>query len=128
MPFGLCNAPATFAQLMKQVLEDIVWDKCLVYLDDIVAFGKCFSAVYINLIAVFERLRSANLKLKPKKCELFQTELEDLGHTVSREGIKPTVDKVAALLSGQNQSQWGMYRCSSDSHRITVDLSKTTVR
>ena len=65
MPFGLCNAPATFARLMEQVLADVVWSQCLVYLDDIVAFGQDFTMAYNNLRAVFVRLKAANLKLNP---------------------------------------------------------------
>jgi len=67
MPFELCNAPATFCRLMEMVLDDIVWSQCLMYLDDILAFGKSFKEAEKNLRAVFERLRRANLKLKPSK-------------------------------------------------------------
>ena len=97
MPFGLCNAPATFCRLMEQVLADIIWSKCLVYLDDIVAYGSTFRVAYENLEAVFKRLRAANLKLKPKKCQLFWDKLDYLGHEVSREGIRPSHAKIAGL-------------------------------
>ena len=97
MPFGLCNAPATFARLMEQVLADIVWSQCLVYLDDIIAFGTDFAKAYINLTAVFICLREANLTLKPQKCELFRDRLDYLGHEVSCEGIQPTKSKIAGL-------------------------------
>ena len=42
MPFGLCNAPATFQRLMDRVLNDLKWTECLVYFDDIVVIGKTF--------------------------------------------------------------------------------------
>ena len=42
MPFGLCNAPATFQRLMDMVLAGIQWSSCLVYLDDIIVVGKCW--------------------------------------------------------------------------------------
>ena len=39
MPFGLCNAPATFERLMDRVLQGLRWSRCLVYLDNIISFG-----------------------------------------------------------------------------------------
>lgn len=42
MPFGLCNAPATFECLMEKVLQDIIFKICLVYLDDVIVLGKSF--------------------------------------------------------------------------------------
>jgi hypothetical protein len=97
MPFGLCNAPATFMRLMEMILADIVWSRCLVYLDDIVAFGSSFRVAFANLEAVFVRLRSAHLKLKPKKCELFRQQVEYLGHEVTPDGVRPAPGKVDAL-------------------------------
>ena len=42
LPFGLTNAPATFERLMERVLHGLQWERCLVYLDDIITFGKSF--------------------------------------------------------------------------------------
>ena len=75
MPFGLCNAPATFERLMEQVLLGLPTAIGLVYLDDIIAPGHTFSHQIANLRQVFECLRKAKLKLSPKKCTLFKTSI-----------------------------------------------------
>ena len=56
MPFGLANAPATFSRLMEMILGGINWERCLVYLDDIIVFGQSFDQALTNLVQVFERL------------------------------------------------------------------------
>ena len=61
MPFGLCNAPATFQRLMEGVLSDLVQKKCLIYLHDILVIGQTFTEHLSNLQEVFERLRDAGL-------------------------------------------------------------------
>ena len=52
MPFGLCNAPATFQRLMETILAGLSWDKCLVYLDDILVVGHTVSEHLANLRSV----------------------------------------------------------------------------
>ena len=98
MPFGLCNAPATFERLMDNVLGDMKWHKCLVYLDDVVVFGDTFETALANLEEVFRRFQRANLTLKPKKCQLFRQRVEYLGHVISPEGVQPTTEKIDAIL------------------------------
>ena len=88
MPFGLCNAPATFERLMDRVLQGLRWSRCLVYLDDIISFGTTFDDALDNLTLIFERLRSYGLQLKSTKCHLFQTSVPFLGHVVGREGLQ----------------------------------------
>ena len=61
MPFRLCNAPAVFQRLMDLLLSGIQWERCLVYIDDIVIMGKTFERHLQNLILVQERLRWAGL-------------------------------------------------------------------
>ncbi len=71
MPFGLCNAPATFERLMELVLKDLNWKICLIYLDDIIVYGAGFYLALGRLKTVWKRIRKANLKLKPTKCCLM---------------------------------------------------------
>ena len=61
MPFGLCNAPATFKRLMDRVLQGLRWSRCLVYLDDIISFGTTFDDALDNMKLIFECLRSYGL-------------------------------------------------------------------
>jgi hypothetical protein len=63
MPFGLCNAPATFERLMETVLRGLTYDSCLVYLDDVIFIGRTFEEHLHNLRKVFQRFREACLKL-----------------------------------------------------------------
>ena len=93
MPFGLCNAPATFQRLMDLVLAGLQWYNCLVYLDDILIIGKTFDDHLHNLRLVFERLREAGLKLKPSKCAVCRKQVTYLGHIVSRDGIATDPEK-----------------------------------
>ena len=97
MPFGLTNAPATFMRLTSLVLGSLEWERCLVYLDDVIVFGDSFETCISNLEEVLRRAEEAGLKLKPSKCSLFQKEVNFLGHVVGGEGIKCDPDKVAAV-------------------------------
>ncbi len=87
MAFGLCNAPATFVKLMNKVLRGLIGKICMVFLDDIIIKGASFREIMKNLKTVMQRLRAAGLKLKSKKCNLFQTSVKFLGHIVSADGI-----------------------------------------
>ena len=69
MPFGLCNAPATFQRLMETVLAGLTRSVCLDYIDDILVLGATFTDHLENLRKVFERLREAGFRLKPSKCQ-----------------------------------------------------------
>lgn len=97
MPFGLCNAPATFQRLMGVVLGDLTFDILLVYLDDIIIFSNDFKSHCERLELVFNRLRHHGLKLKPSKCFLLRPEVRFLGHVISAKGVQVDTEKVKAL-------------------------------
>ena len=97
MPFGLTNAPATFQRLMEHCMGELNFKKCLVYIDDIIVFSKTFEEHLERLQAVFERLESFGLKLKPSKCSLFQNSVKYLGHVISANGIATDPDKIDSI-------------------------------
>jgi len=98
MPFGLCNAGATFQRLMDIVMTGLNLEVCLVYLDDIIVYSRTIDKHMERLIAVLTRLRHAGLKLKPEKCALLQKSVSFLGHVISDEGIGTDPDKIRAVM------------------------------
>lgn len=94
MPFGLCNAPATFQRLMDIVLSGLNFEVCLVYLDDVIIFSRTPEQHLERMSQVLQRLRDAGLKLKPRKCHLLRRTVAFLGHVVTPEGIAVDPAKV----------------------------------
>eukprot|EP00731_Ephydatia_muelleri_P018873 Em0011g913a len=98
MPFGLCNAPSTFQRLMERVLTGLHWSTCLVYIDDIILFSRTVQEHFQNLTEVFQRLKQAGLKLKPRKCHLFRNKVKYLGYVVSNKGVEADTEKIQCVL------------------------------
>ena len=99
MAMGLKNASGTFQRLMELVLAGMDATTCLVYLDDIVLFNRSEDDHLGTLRDVFQRIREAGLKLKPKKCVLARKEVTFLGHRVSKGGVKPDPRNIEKVLS-----------------------------
>jgi transposase InsO family protein len=97
MPFGLHSAPATFQRLMDRVIGPELDPYCFAYLDDIVVLGETFEQHLEVLQEVFRRLRAANLRLNPDKCQFGRRSLTYLGHVVTATGIRTDPEKVAAI-------------------------------
>ena len=97
MPFGLCNAPATFQWLMTNCLGELNYSTCLVYLDNVVIYS-CIQEEHLkHLQAVLEWFSLHRLKLKPSKCNFFKENIEYLGHSVSSKGVWPGRDNLKAI-------------------------------
>lgn len=94
MPFGLCNAPATFQNLMNDTLRPILGKSVVVYLDDILVFSDTAEDHYRHLREVLEQLRKAQLYTKPSKCIFAQDKLEFCGHIVGSGSVEPVRAKV----------------------------------
>ena len=97
MPFGLCNVPATFQQLMQNCMDELNFIYCLIYLDDLIVFSWTAEEHLHQLRVVFDHLREYNFKLKPSKCSLFREEIDYLAHKVSKEGVQPSKINVRAI-------------------------------
>ena len=97
MPFGLRNASATFSRGMSIFMGTMQYKRAIIYLDDLLVFGKDFDDHLSNLREVLENLIRANLKLKPNKCALYQKEVTCLGHRVSVDGVAPDDGNISAV-------------------------------
>ena len=98
VPFSLTTAPATFESLIEKVLRGLQWEKCVLYLDDVICFGPTFEETFESVQPNFERFRWANLKLKVSKCKFFQESVDFLGHVVSDRGISCDPKKIEAVV------------------------------
>lgn len=97
MPFGLKNAPATFQRLMDQVLTGLQGTELFVYLDDIVIYASSLKEHESKFNKLANRLRQANLRLQPDKCEFLRKEVSYLGHIIGEKGVQPDPQKVEAV-------------------------------
>ncbi|KAI5343195.1 hypothetical protein L3X38_011071 [Prunus dulcis] len=91
MPFGLCNAPATFQRCMMAIFSDMVERFMEVFMDDFSVFGSSFDDCLHHLSLVLTRCQETNLILNWEKCHFMVRQGIVLGHVVSNKGIQ--VDK-----------------------------------
>ena len=94
MPFGLCNAPATFQRCMLIIFCDLVERSMEVYMHDITVYGGSFEECLINLETVLHRCIEKNLVLNWKKCHFMVSQGIVLGHIISEKGIEVDKEKL----------------------------------
>ncbi|RVW70523.1 Retrovirus-related Pol polyprotein from transposon 297 [Vitis vinifera] len=102
MPFGLCNAPATFQRCMLSIFSDMVERIMEVFMDDITIYGGTFEECLVNLEAVLKRCIEKDLVLNWEKCHFMVRQGIVLGHIISEKGIevdKAKVELIAKLPS-----------------------------
>ncbi|PRQ24473.1 putative nucleotidyltransferase, Ribonuclease H [Rosa chinensis] len=100
MPFGLCNAPATFQRLMMSIFHDMTEKFMEVFMDDFSIHGDSFDDCLAHLSLVLARCEETNLVLNWEKCHFIVDEGIVLGHVVSSRGIevdKAKIDLIARL-------------------------------
>lgn len=98
MPFGLCNAPATFQHFLNDVFRDILDSFVVIYLDDILIFSSSSAEHNEHMRRVLLRLREHRLYAKLEKC-VFDTEsVEFLGYLISPGKIQMDPSKITAIL------------------------------
>ncbi|GJV36684.1 reverse transcriptase domain-containing protein [Tanacetum coccineum] len=99
MPFGLCNAPATFQRCMTSIFHDICKDFMEVFMDDFSMFGNSFRTCLKNLSKMLARCEETTLVLNWEKCHFMVKEDIVLGHKISKAGIEIDKAKVDVITS-----------------------------
>ena len=97
MPFVLKTAPATFQRLMDLILTGLIGTELFVHLDDIVIYANTLEEHEIKFNNLAERLRKANLHLRPDQCEFSRPEVGYLGHIIDKNGVRPDPKKIIAV-------------------------------
>ncbi|XP_077306266.1 uncharacterized protein LOC143925677 [Lithobates pipiens] len=98
MPFGLCNAPATFQHFVNDVFREYLDLFVVIYLDDILIFSSSLAEHREHVKIVLARLRLHGLYAKPEKCVFEQQSIQFLGLIISVKGIEMDPQKVSAIL------------------------------
>src|SRR6266498_2956325 len=101
MPFELCNAPATFQRLMNKILRPYISKFVKVYLDNVIIYSRSREEHIKHVQAVLQKIREANLKLKPSKCKWFEQELTFVGHKIGINGIRPDPRNIEKIKNAQ---------------------------
>ena len=102
MPFGLCNATATFQRLMAQALTGVTKkyrNLVMCYVDEVVIATPTLEDHIDRLDEVFGCMKRAGLKCKPSKCEILRDSIKYLGRMVDRHGVRPDPEAVEAVLT-----------------------------
>lgn len=98
MPFGVCNAPWLFQQIMSMALGHLGPDSgVLAYMDDLICISPTFESHLKSLERMFAALQAAGLTLKPSKVQFGQKQIEYLGHVISAKGITVSTERIEAI-------------------------------
>ena len=108
LPFSLKPAPQTYQRLRELALSGLQWTACLIYLDDVIVYGKTFDEHLQRLSMVLLQFCQAGLKLKRSKCHFFETQVTFLGHVLTPDGVLPDPDNVEKIKT------WPVPTCITD--------------
>jgi hypothetical protein len=98
LPFGLCNAPATFQRVVLGIFVDLIHDCVEVYMDDFTVYGNTYQEALDNLEKILIRCQKMNLSVSHEKCKILLTKGVVLGHHVSSKGIKIDPAKIEFII------------------------------
>lgn len=97
MPFGLCNAPATFQETMNDIFRPLLRKTVIVFFDVILVYSSSFELHLNHLEHAFSIMTQHQFYLKPQICSFCQTQVAYLGHIVAEGTVAPDPAKIKAI-------------------------------
>lgn len=97
IPFGLACASSIFTKIIQSVLQEILYKSCLNYIDDIICYSNDFEGDLESIKNVLKKLDKVGFKLNTTKCKFMYPSTNVLGHKISKKGILPMPETVAAV-------------------------------
>ena len=134
MPFGLCNASATFQRFITRALQKFQQrhgSDVMAYIDDIVIATETIEDHIARVKEVFECLREAGSKMRAEKCDFMSTETKYLGRVVSAEKIKPDPEAVVEIqkwLAPRNKEELQIFLGFANYYRDFVPFHAAKVQ
>jgi hypothetical protein len=106
MPFGLCNAPATFQAMFNGVFYDYIDRFVAVYIDDILIFSETLEEHDKHLKLVLQRLQDNKLHARPTKCEFYKQDLEYLGYRIADNRVMVLPGRLSTIADFEHPTSW----------------------
>ena len=88
LPFGLCNSPSIYSELMTIVMKPFSKKEAVHFMDDILVYSKTVTEHIATLKRLFAAFRRAGMRITPQKTELLRSEVLYLGHMIGKSGMK----------------------------------------
>ena len=123
LPFGLCNAAVIYQRMMEQVLDSLSNTVCYIYMDEVIILGNSFEQLLEIIGQVLKRFHGHNLKISPKKCAFFETEVKYIGHLGLLVTFKRGIDKIwkiAIWPSARSVDEVRSFLCFASYYRLLV--------
>jgi hypothetical protein len=99
MPFGLCNAPATFQSTMNDIFRDLLDECVIIYIDDLLVYSRTHEDHERHLRMVLSRMRQHGLRARVHKCRFLQPEVDYLGYIVGKGQVQADPSRLQAIAS-----------------------------
>jgi hypothetical protein len=96
LPYGLCSAPEVFHRRYKEIFQNV--NGCEVFVDDLVVYGKNQAEHDERLLKVLQMAKENGVQFNLSKCVFGRSEIEYLGHMLTKDGIKPDPTKIESII------------------------------